>query len=141
MNGQPGNESNTEVHTIDKSIETGDLGRVGAIAASLHAESIAEQARELAQRLAEGRFYVACVGQFKRGKSTLIGALIGDNVLPTGFIPVTSVPTVIRYGERRNARIRTENGAWFEVAIANLEQYVSEEHNPENAKKVTGDVS
>ena len=30
-------------------------------------------AEALAERTGEGRFYVACVGQFKRGKSTLIG--------------------------------------------------------------------
>jgi septin family protein len=44
-------------------------------------------------RVVEGRFYLACVGQFKRGKSTLINALIGQEVVPTGFIPVTAVPT------------------------------------------------
>jgi hypothetical protein len=39
--------------------------------------------------VSEGRFYVACIGQFKRGKSTLINALIGEPILPVGFIPIT----------------------------------------------------
>jgi ribosome biogenesis GTPase A len=60
---------------------------------------IADEAKEAANRTSEGRFYVACIGQFKRGKSTLINALIGDPVLPVGFTPVTAVPTVIRFGE------------------------------------------
>lgn len=55
------------------------------------AEPVAEEARELPARVAEGRFYVACVGQFKRGKSTLINVLIGHEVLPTGFVRVTAV--------------------------------------------------
>jgi hypothetical protein len=42
----------------------------------LGAEPVAEEARELAARISEGRFYVACVGQFKRGKSTLLNALV-----------------------------------------------------------------
>src|SRR5438876_1191177 len=72
---------------------------------------IANEARDLANRISEGRFYVACIGQFKRGKSTLINALIGDPVLPVGFTPVTAVPTVIRFGDKRRARIQVGNGS------------------------------
>lgn len=111
---------------------------LAALASELGSEHVASEAAELAARLTEGRFFVACVGQFKRGKSTLIGALIGESVLPTGFIPVTAVPTVIRFGPTRRARIRTTDGAWQEIPLHDLEQYVSEEHNPENVKGVAG---
>jgi hypothetical protein len=114
------------------------LLQLAKLATELSSEHVANEARELATRLAEGRFFVACVGQFKRGKSTLIGALIGDPILPTGFVPVTAVPTVIRFGSAKSARIRFADGAWKEVALHNLEQYVSEEHNPENIKGGAG---
>ena len=64
--------------------------------------------------------------------------MIGESILPTGFVPVTAVPTVIRFGPVRRARIRTADGAWQEIALRDLEQYVSEEHNPENVKGVAG---
>ncbi len=108
------------------------------VATELGSEHVANEASELAARLAEGRFFVACVGQFKRGKSTLIGALIGESILPTGFVPVTAVPTVIRFGSARRARIRFLHRTWQEIALPELEQYVSEEHNPENIKEVAG---
>jgi hypothetical protein len=114
------------------------LLELAALAAQLESEQVAIEASELAERLAEGRFFVACVGQFKRGKSTLIGALIGESILPTGFVPVTAVPTVIRYGSTRSARIRAADGAWREIALHELEEYVSEEHNPENIKQIAG---
>ena len=114
------------------------LLELAALAAQLESEQVAIEANELAERLAEGRFFVACVGQFKRGKSTLIGALIGESILPTGFVPVTAVPTVIRYGSTRSARIRAADGAWWEIALHELEEYVSEEHNPENIKQIAG---
>jgi GTP-binding protein EngB required for normal cell division len=107
-------------------------------ATELGSEHVANEAGELTVRLNEGRFFVACVGQFKRGKSTLIGALIGESILPTGFVPVTAVPTVVRYGGVKSARIRYTEGAWKEIALHELEQYVSEEHNPENIKGVAG---
>jgi cell division septum initiation protein DivIVA len=123
-------------------VETSDgatrLIALATLATELGSDHVAGEAAELAARLTEGRFFVACVGQFKRGKSTLIGALIGESVLPTGFIPVTAVPTVIRFGPTRRARIRTSDGAWQEIALHDLEQYVSEEHNPENVKGVAG---
>lgn len=114
------------------------LLHLAALAEELGSEDISQESRELAARVSEGRFYVACVGQFKRGKSTLINALIGQPILPTGFIPVTAVPTVIRFGERAKARIRTREGAWQDILISDLKQYVTEELNPENQKHVQG---
>ena len=112
------------------------LLRLATLAEDLKARHIEEEANDLAARIAEGRFYVACLGQFKRGKSTLINALIGDPVLPVGFTPVTAVPTVIRYGETRRARIQSREGLWQDVNASDLKQYVSEEYNPENTKAV-----
>ena len=114
------------------------LLRLADLAQELEAELVAEDARELAARVAERRFYVACVGQFKRGKSSLINALVGHQVVPTGFIPVTAVPTVIRFGEKLSARVRMRDGSWREVALPDLREYVTEEFNPENKKGVDG---
>jgi GTP-binding protein EngB required for normal cell division len=114
------------------------LLRLADLAQKLGADPVAEEARELAARVSEGRFYVACLGQFKRGKSTLLNALVGHEVVPTGFIPVTAVPTVIRFGEGLHARVRMRDGSWQDVAVASLKEYVTEELNPENEKGVDG---
>ena len=114
------------------------LLRLAVLSQELGAEPIAEEARELAARVSEGRFYVACVGQFKRGKSTLLNALVGYEVVPTGFIPVTAVPTVIRFGDKLHARIRMRDGSWQVIAMSDLKEYVTEELNPENKKAVDG---
>ena len=114
------------------------LQRLADLAELFGAERVSADARSLAERIAEGRFYVACVGQFKRGKSTLLDALVGEAVLPAGVIPVTAVPTVIRYGQHRAARVQAANRVWTAIALEEVAQYVSEEHNPENAKGITG---
>jgi predicted GTPase len=114
------------------------LLRLATLGEELGANRVSDEARELAARVSEGRFYVACIGQFKRGKSTLINALIGAPVLPVGFVPVTAVPTVIRFGEQPKARIQARDGSWRETAVSDLNQYVSEEHNPENTKGIKG---
>jgi predicted GTPase len=114
------------------------LLRLADLAQELGSEPVAEEARDLAARVAEGRFYVACVGQFKRGKSTLLNALVGHDVVPTGFVPVTAVPTVIRFGDVLHARVRMQDGSWHDVAVSDLKEYVTEELNPENKKGVEG---
>lgn len=116
----------------------GKLIRLAELAREFGSEHVAEEAASLAERLSEGRFYVACIGQFKRGKSTLLNALVGDSVLPAGVVPITTVPTILRYGETRRARVRFRGGNWTDIAPEELMQYVSEEHNPENAKGVAG---
>jgi GTP-binding protein EngB required for normal cell division len=114
------------------------LLRLGRLAQELGAEPVAEEASELAARVSEGRFYVACVGQFKRGKSTLLNALVGHKVVPTGYVPVTAVPTVIRFGDKLHARVRMRDASWRDVAMHDLKEYVTEEFNPENKKAVEG---
>lgn len=113
------------------------LLQLATVADEFGAEHVAGDARSVAERIAEGRFYVACVGQFKRGKSTVINALIGVSVLPTGVIPVTMVPTIIRHGDEASARIRFQSKEWSTVALKDLDEYVTEEKNPENNKAVT----
>jgi hypothetical protein len=114
------------------------LAEVAALASAAACADLRAEADALAQRVAEGRFYVACLGQFKRGKSTLLDALVGAPLLPTGVVPVTSVVTVIRYGEQRGARVRTAEGCWRDIPADAVREYVTEQENPGNAKKILG---
>ncbi len=111
------------------------LERLAAIASKAGVPQIAENARTLAARVAEGRFYLACLGQFKRGKSSLLDALLGEMILPIGVVPVTALPTVVRYGHERSARVLIGE-EWREISIDDLPSYVSEEENPANEKRV-----
>jgi hypothetical protein len=128
----------TSPEVVSDTDGAGRLLRLAALGKELGAAQVAEEGKDLATRVSEGRFYLACIGQFKRGKSTLINALVGEPVLPVGFVPVTTVPTVIRFGPQRRARIQLQEGSWRDIPPSDLKQYVSEEYNPENAKGVVG---
>ncbi|MGH7532988.1 MAG: dynamin family protein [Gemmatimonadales bacterium] len=112
------------------------LARVGGIARAHGVSAVAEEADALRARIVEGRCYVACVGQFKRGKSTLINALVGSAAVPTGVVPVTSVPLVVRYGPP-SARVRFD-GTWEAVAPDRVAGLVTETGNPGNVRAVRG---
>ena len=57
--------------------------------------------------------------------------------MPTGVVPVTAVPTVLRYGSQRDARVLVDS-QWRTIRTEELPQYVSEELNSENRKRVEG---
>ncbi len=101
------------------------------------AEWIAGEAKALATRVVEGRFYVACLGQFKRGKSSLLNALLGVSLLPVGVVPITSAVTVVRFGAHTTVRVRFSDGHEEERDATDLAGFVSEEENPSNRKAVT----
>ena len=97
---------------------------------------VADETAALAERLAAGRFFVACVGQFKRGKSSVLNALVEDRVLPVGVTPVTSAVTILRYGPERRALVSYTAGASEPSPVEDIALYVADEHNHENARGV-----
>jgi GTP-binding protein EngB required for normal cell division len=100
-------------------------------------ESRVQSCEGLMAKLAEDRFTIAVLGQFKRGKSSLLNAIIGRNLLPTGILPLTTVITVIRFGTRERLVIHRK-GRQFpqDEPIAVLSDYVTGQHNPENQKGI-----
>jgi len=97
----------------------------------------ADACQDLIVRLAEDRFTLAVVGQFKRGKSSVMNAVIGRDLLPTGVLPLTSAITVLRYGPQERLIIHRD-GTQFaeETPVWRLAEYVTEKGNPGNQKKV-----
>jgi len=95
-----------------------------------------ERAARLLDRLSEGQFLVAVVGEFKRGKSTLVNALLGAEVVPAGVLPLTAVPTEIHYGEPTTT-VTFQNGDTRQIDTSELAEYVTEAANPENLRGVT----
>ena len=102
-------------------------------------ESRFEQCEELMAKLAEDRFTLAVLGQFKRGKSSLMNAIIGRELLPVGILPLTSAITILRFGPKERLLIeRGPPAALFpeEVSIERLAEFVTEKGNPGNCKRV-----
>jgi hypothetical protein len=93
---------------------------------------LAARLRDLQARLDAGRFHLAVLGQFKRGKSTLLNALLGEPFLPTAIVPLTSIPTLIEHGPDREVRVVFQDGRRETAVPEALAQYVTETGNPGN---------
>ena len=71
-----------------------------------HSESI----NRMASPFLNGYFTLAVVGKMSSGKSTFINALLGADVLPTGYFQTTSAITYIQHGDKPQVRIVFADG-------------------------------
>jgi GTP-binding protein EngB required for normal cell division len=90
----------------------------------------------IVERAIEATFEVAVIGRVSSGKSSLLNALVGAEVLPTGILPMTSVPTRLRRGSTPAIHITYAHGRTVSYGIDRLGEYVTEMHNPGNEKRV-----
>jgi signal recognition particle receptor subunit beta len=112
------------------------LERLGAVAAGRGHAGPAGRAAALREKLAGGRFVVVVAGEFKRGKTTFLNALLGADVLPTAAVPLTSVVTAVTWGREPAARVRFLDGRIEDVPVARLGDHVTERGNPGNRRGV-----
>lgn len=84
------------------------------------------------------KFQVAVMGEFKRGKSTLINALLGQEVLPVDATPATATLNRVTYGNHPRAILEYKDGRKQEVAVDELAEYVTKitKHSENNARQI-----
>jgi GTP-binding protein EngB required for normal cell division len=112
---------------LDKALE--DLAALGT-------DGDREQLAALRDRLAAVRLRVLVAGEAKRGKSTLINALLGRPVLPSGVTPLTAVATTVRYGEDPHIEVRFADGHEEKHPLGALGDLVTERGNPRNRRGI-----
>ncbi|WP_366513964.1 dynamin family protein [Moorena sp. SIOASIH] len=64
-----------------------------------------EDIYKVSKNLQQGRFRLLVLGDMKRGKSTFLNALIGENLLPSDVNPCTALLTVLRYGAQKKVTV------------------------------------
>lgn len=95
---------------------------------SLIASEIALVKKELMAR----QFTVGIFGLIKRGKSTLLNALVGREVSSMHVTPETAVPVYVDYGEVPQADVYFADGSVRHVALEEVSQFTSQKHNAGN---------
>jgi GTP-binding protein EngB required for normal cell division len=88
-------------------------------------------------RLEDNSFEIAIFGRVSSGKSSLLNAMLGTDVLPVGVTPITAVPTRLLYGETPVVHVWFANRTPEQFDIAHLPEFVAEQLNRGNEKHVT----
>jgi hypothetical protein len=90
----------------------------------------------LRQRAEADVFNLVAVGEFKRGKSSVLNALLGVELLPVGVVPLTAIATIVSHGERAVVEVAFDSGEIQIIAPQALADYVTEKGNPRNVRGV-----
>ncbi|WP_375511625.1 dynamin family protein [uncultured Nostoc sp.] len=97
---------------------------------SLDMKGWEETLHKLETRVQADSFKVLVLGEFKRGQSTFINAMLGAEVLPAYAKPCTAIINEVKWGDPKRALLHyinsTDNGVKpaKEIPIAQIEEYV-----------------
>lgn len=79
------------------------------VISELNMTSASDSLRKLSDKVSNDTFKIQVVGTFSNGKSSVINALLGENVLPAYALPTTAVINEVKYGEKKEAILYFRN--------------------------------
>jgi hypothetical protein len=82
--------------------------------------SLIEEIAKVSQKIQSQSFRIAVIGEFSKGKSTLLNAIFGEEIQPVRAIPCSGTVTVLKYGRQRRVVCCYKNGREEEIPF---EQY------------------
>jgi hypothetical protein len=98
-----------------------DLAAVGrGLPQELALRGTARSVRETVEERLARPIHVVVVGEFKRGKSTLVNALLGEEVVTMDVTPETVAVTELHYGDAHKGRLHLKDGGLVDLTPEDL---------------------
>ncbi len=101
------------------------LSGLETLCRAISMDAQAEELRQAAARLTGHDFSVGIMGEFRRGKSTVINALLGQQIVPSDIVPCSATLNYIRWDTEQRALIHFKNGDIQQVPVEELSHYVT----------------
>jgi len=92
---------------------------------SVFSRTLTEEVTKISRKLQSQRFCVAVVGEFSKGKSTLLNALLGEEIQPVRDIPCSGTVTILKYGSQRRVICRYKDGREEEIPPTQYQEKAS----------------
>ena len=104
------------------------IERLTAILSNSELDMLLNKVRTIQARVGTDSFKLLIMGEYNRGKSTLINALLGERVLPTDIIRTTAIICEVKWGEQPKAILHFDkglSGTNKEIPIAEIKKYIT----------------
>ena len=117
-----------DINSYKKTITelTQDLAKLEVYSKNLEMENTGVTLHELNERIKTDRFNLAVLGEFKKGKSALINALLRTPVLPVDILPTTACVNRITYDVDARAKVEFIDGKSEDIPLESLKDYVTQ---------------
>lgn len=113
-----------------------EIRQLGVLAQERTSKGLLTHLDMAREKLRSDNFHIVVMGQFKRGKTTFINSLLGEQILPSSVVPLTSINTILRYGGQLKAEVHYCNDRVEEIGVDEIARFVTEKENPENCLNV-----
>ena len=106
--------------------------RISLVAAQLEVSGLQERIERIPEKLREQKFSIGVTGVMNAGKSTMLNALLGAEILGTSVVPETANLTVIKYAQTPKAVVYFWSRAEWErikesaQTLESIETFVTE---------------
>lgn len=91
----------------------------------LRADTLLKEVEQLHQKLKSPQFRLAIVGEFSRGKSTLVNALVSEQIQPVRAIACSGAITVLKHGLTKRIICHYKNGKKQEISFEEYHKLAS----------------
>ncbi len=88
-------------------------------------ETFINEAKAIWRKNQSERFRLAVVGEFSQGKSTLLNALLGEEIQPAREIPCSRTVTILKYGKQKRVICVYKDGREEEISFDAYQQKAS----------------
>ncbi|WP_213422626.1 dynamin family protein [Bhargavaea massiliensis] len=75
------------------------------------------------EEVQHSKFNIVVVGEFSRGKSTFINAIMGEKVLPSKAMPTTATLNLLSFGEDKNVTVHFKDGTKEIIDVEDFKKY------------------
>lgn len=106
------------------SVSTG-ISQLDGVCRHLSMEAQADELNGIGERLKNHIFSVGIMGEFKRGKSTVINALLGSEFVPADIMPCSATLNYIKWDASKHAEVRFKDGTTKNVSVEELSDYIT----------------
>jgi len=103
----------------------GGLDRMEQICNQLNLVEKGAALRASREKMASHKFSVGILGEFKRGKSTVINSLLEAEIVPADVVPTTATMNRITYDLTPHAEVLMKNGTVQPIGVDELKNFVT----------------
>lgn len=87
------------------------------IAVDCKFNNVIDKIGKTAEAIQKDQFIITVVGEFNRGKSTLLNAILGEDTIPTAVRPTTATINIIHYNNRPSIKIHKSNDEIVDIGF------------------------
>lgn len=123
----------TSYQNMVTQVNTG-LVQMQTAALDMNLEETGKSLEDSRQKLEKRKFAVGILGEFKRGKSTVINSLLGKEIMPADILPTSATMNRVTYDMQPHVELWMRDHTVKEIGIDELPRYVTKLSEEDEAR-------